>query len=201
MNQICVSFTRLLFHIHLLCGTHSTHNACMYYRLYDGTWTICNWSGRRRASNFQSTLPRTHYPLYRSTEDRLFFAFFWTCIIHGYEDQDRVTITTGINIKIVLKLCNVGSMVKGVYGEDNWSFNLLGIIRIENNGSFTPLLRICASPWTIWNSLLEEVLIIKVWIYHDILLIRRLYFFDFLSNWNSLLEKEDLLLRRNKIFY
>lgn len=110
----------------------------MYYRLYDGTWTICNWSGRRRASNFQSTLPRAHYPLYRSTEDRLFFAFFWTCIIHGYEDQDRVTITTGINIKIVLKLCNVGSMVKG--GEDNWSFNLLGIIRIENNGSFTPLL-------------------------------------------------------------
>lgn len=39
----------------------------------------------------------------------------------------------------------------------------------------------------------EEVLIIKVRIYYNIL-IRRLYFFNFLNNWNSLLEEEDLVI-------
>lgn len=95
------------------CGTHSTHNTCMLsYTVI--RWNVNNWSGRR-ASNFQSTLPRAHYPLYRTTK-RIVCSLRFSELVSSTDMKTktglRVTITTGINIKIVFKLCNVGSMVK-----------------------------------------------------------------------------------------
>ena len=62
--------------------------------------------------NFQSTLPRAHYPRRSRGTDRLFFAFFWTCIIRGYRQVTRRT-ATAFNIEIALTRCATQMSVNG----------------------------------------------------------------------------------------
>lgn len=136
--------------IHLLCDTHSTHNTCMHIIVYGYTMEREQFAtgvgGEAAIFNRRSLVP-----IIPSIEQqRIVCSSRFSELVSSTDMKTktglRVTITTGINIKIVLKLCNIGSsMVKRemrVYGEDNWSFNLLEIIWIENNGSFTPLLGI-----------------------------------------------------------